>query len=136
MFLPVSYYHGYIPLLIPYLYLFLGLLTYVFYATDKAAAERSSQRISEATLHILAITCGWPGAIVAQEKLRHKTIKTEFRRIFWMTVVANYLLLLSLLTNFGSSILHRLITGLEQLVMETIGQSIPGKIILALCLFQ
>lgn len=32
---------------------------------------------------------GWPGAIIAQQKLRHKTKKTSFRTVFWIVILAN-----------------------------------------------
>jgi uncharacterized membrane protein YsdA (DUF1294 family) len=32
---------------------------------------------------------GWPGAIVAQQMLRHKTSKVSFRVAFWLTVLVN-----------------------------------------------
>ena len=32
---------------------------------------------------------GWPGAILAQQLLRHKTAKLSFRSVFWMSVLLN-----------------------------------------------
>lgn len=32
---------------------------------------------------------GWPGALVAQQLLRHKTAKAEFISKFWATVTLN-----------------------------------------------
>lgn len=32
---------------------------------------------------------GWPGALLAQQFLRHKSTKAEFRSVFWTTVVLN-----------------------------------------------
>jgi len=71
------------------LYLGLSGLSFVAYAIDKRAARRRRRRTPESTLHTLAICGGWPGAIVAQETLRHKTHKPAFRRWFWLTVLAN-----------------------------------------------
>jgi uncharacterized membrane protein YsdA (DUF1294 family) len=40
-------------------------------------------------LHLLALAGGWPGALVAQNRLRHKSRKKPFRTIFWATVAIN-----------------------------------------------
>lgn len=45
--------------------------------------------MSESTLLLLGLVGGWPGAIVAQQTLRHKTIKLSFRVSFWLSVVVN-----------------------------------------------
>lgn len=44
---------------------------------------------------------GWPGALVAQELLRHKTRKREFRVVFRATVVLNCAGFVWLLTPMG-----------------------------------
>jgi uncharacterized membrane protein YsdA (DUF1294 family) len=43
----------------------------------------------ESNLHLLALAGGWPGALFAQQFLRHKSAKAEFRGTFWVTVVLN-----------------------------------------------
>ncbi len=136
VFLPVSYYHGYIPLLVPYLYLFSSMLCFVFYAIDKSSAVKGKWRIPEDTLHAMSVACGWPGAIIAQERLRHKTQKLSFRRVFWFTIITNYGMLLALHVGIGSKLLRNLIYGLEQLVKGNFEHPIPGKFILALCVYQ
>jgi len=77
------------PLWVGGTYLGVSLLTFVFYAIDKSSARRSSQRIAESTLHLLSLAGGWPGALLAQQLLRHKSTKAEFRLAFWVTVVVN-----------------------------------------------
>jgi heme/copper-type cytochrome/quinol oxidase subunit 3 len=37
----------------------------------------------------LSLVGGWPGALVAQQKLRHKSQKQSFRIVFWITVLLN-----------------------------------------------
>jgi len=37
---------------------------------------------------------GWPGAILAQQWLRHKSSKLAFRRWFWCSVALNMALLI------------------------------------------
>ena len=92
---------------------FYGLMsagTFTMYALDKYAAKRSAWRTPEATLHLFELIGGWPGALVAQRTLRHKTKKTTFQLVFWMAAVANTVALAwflladgaaGLRTNFG-----------------------------------
>lgn len=70
-------------------YLGLSLFTFASYYVDKKAAEHRAWRTPEKTLHLLALAGGWPGALIAQQVLRHKSAKTEFRAVFWTTVVLN-----------------------------------------------
>lgn len=70
-------------------YVITSLTCWLFYANDKAAAEDGKWRTSEGTLLMLGLIGGWPGAIVAQQMLRHKTSKVTFRVAFWATVVLN-----------------------------------------------
>ena len=67
----------------------MSLLTFIIYAIDKAAARAQRRRTPESTLHLLALACGWPGALLAQQWLRHKSVKQPFRSVFWATVVLN-----------------------------------------------
>ncbi|PXA68267.1 DUF1294 domain-containing protein [Cryobacterium arcticum] len=71
------------------LYLVASVVCFVVYAVDKSAAKAQRQRVSESTLLFLGVVGGWPGAIVAQQTLRHKTQKASFLRAFWGTVVIN-----------------------------------------------
>ena len=59
------------------------------YAVDKSAAKSDRRRVSEGSLHMVALLGGWPGALIAQQFLRHKSTKTSFRQTFWGTVVIN-----------------------------------------------
>jgi uncharacterized membrane protein YsdA (DUF1294 family)/cold shock CspA family protein len=70
-------------------YMAMSLATFIVYAGDKRAASKMQQRVPERTLHLLALGCGWPGALLAQQLLRHKSSKPAFLRRFWMTVAAN-----------------------------------------------
>ncbi|MGY4857677.1 DUF1294 domain-containing protein [Cryobacterium sp. AP23] len=78
-----------IPLWVAGLYLVASIVCFVVYAVDKSAAAAGRRRVPERTLHLLGIVGGWPGAIAAQQMLRHKTQKVSFRRAFWVTVVVN-----------------------------------------------
>ncbi|MFT7517704.1 MAG: uncharacterized membrane protein YsdA (DUF1294 family) [Myxococcota bacterium] len=70
-------------------YLAISLITFITYAIDKSAARKGSVRTPERTLHLLALAGGWPGALLAQKILRHKTQKKSFRAVFWLSVVIN-----------------------------------------------
>jgi uncharacterized membrane protein YsdA (DUF1294 family)/cold shock CspA family protein len=76
-----------LPLLLAYLVL--SLVAFFAYALDKSAAVSGRWRTSEQTLHLFALAGGWPGALVAQQLLRHKTSKQNFIYVFWLTVFIN-----------------------------------------------
>ena len=78
-----------IPPLVLWVYLGASLLTFVVYAFDKLAAKDGAWRTPEKTLHWLSVIGGWPGALIAQQSLRHKSKKQSFRLGFWVTVVVN-----------------------------------------------
>ena len=64
-----------------------SLICFFLYAWDKGAAPANRRRTPEATLHLWALLGGWPGALVAQHVLRHKSRKSSFQALFWTTVV-------------------------------------------------
>ncbi len=78
------------------LYLVASLLTFAVYALDKRAARRGDRRVAERTLHWLALVGGWPGALLAQHLLRHKTRKPFFRTMLWLTVGLHVVMLTAL----------------------------------------
>lgn len=78
------------------------------YAWDKSAARQNRWRTPESTLHLLALMGGWPGALVAQQRLRHKTAKVSFLAAFWLTMLINCGVLGWLLTPSGASVLRAL----------------------------
>ena len=73
------------------LYLTASAVCFIVYAIDKSAAVAGRWRVSEGTLIFLGLAGGWPGAIVAQQILRHKSNKAAFRSTFWGSVVLNVL---------------------------------------------
>lgn len=86
-------------------YLAMSLATFIVYAGDKRAARLQQWRVSEATLHGLALACGWPGALLAQQLLRHKSSKPAFRRLFWLSVIVNLLGFVLIFTPLGTRLL-------------------------------
>ena len=95
-----------LPHLVAGMYLLLSAATFMAYAADKSAAASGSRRTPEATLHLLALLGGWPGALLAQQLVRHKSTKQEFRRVFWGTVVINVMGLVVLASPIRRSLLH------------------------------
>ncbi|OYT99953.1 MAG: DNA-binding protein [Burkholderiales bacterium PBB1] len=74
---------------VPLVYGGASLLALFVYAFDKSAAVSGRWRTPESTLHLLAVAGGWPGALLAQQMLRHKTTKAKFVVVFWATVALN-----------------------------------------------
>ena len=70
-------------------YLLASVACFIAYALDKSAARSKSRRTAERTLLLLGLAGGWPGAVLAQRWLRHKSAKASFQAKFWVTVVLN-----------------------------------------------
>lgn len=85
-------------------YAVISLLTFVSYAWDKHKSKQAQWRTPESTLQILALIGGWPGGLLAQNWLRHKTRKPRFLWLFWCMVVLNIVALVWL---FRLGILQR-----------------------------
>ncbi|MEZ9338594.1 DUF1294 domain-containing protein [Vibrio splendidus] len=88
-------------------YLVIGIVTFFVYAKDKRAAINGNWRVPEKTLHILSVAGGWLGALIAQDKLRHKTQKQPFRAIYWLTVAMNVAAFVWTLTPSGQVLFGR-----------------------------
>lgn len=87
--LGVGWTTGWLPTPFAAAYAGMSALALLVYWHDKSAARAGRQRTSEATLHLLAMLGGWPGALLAQGLLRHKSSKTSFQWMFWATVIVN-----------------------------------------------
>ena len=79
-------------------YALIGVVTYLVYAKDKQAAQKGTWRTPESTLPLLSVLGGWVGAMMAQNYLRHKTKKPEFRLAYYLTVLVNLAALLYLIS--------------------------------------
>lgn len=93
------------------LYLAASVITFIMYAIDKSAAQSGAWRTPESTLHWLSVIGGWPGGLVAQQVLRHKSTKQSFRTVFWVTVVLNCAAYAWLLTPVGTATLQLWLDG-------------------------
>ena len=67
-------------------YALMSLVAFIAYALDKRAARLNRPRIPEATLHLLELLGGWPGAFIAQRLLRHKNAKVGYQIVYWPIV--------------------------------------------------
>ncbi|MFY0641340.1 MAG: DUF1294 domain-containing protein [Bermanella sp.] len=83
-------------------------MTYVAYAKDKKAAINNEWRVPEKTLHLMSVLFGWPGAAIAQERFRHKTQKTSFVVMFWVTVSINIGVIYALHTPDGLKYINQM----------------------------
>ena len=64
-----------------------NLITYWIYSCDKRRAENGEWRVPEIQLHLLELIGGWPGAFLAQRRLRHKCSKGSYQFVFWLIVL-------------------------------------------------
>ena len=101
---------GKLPYVVLCLYLGASIAAFVAYALDKSAAQNDRWRTQESTLHLLGLIGGWPGALIAQRLLRHKTKKQSFQVAFWTTVILNCGSLIWLLTPQGINILRSILS--------------------------
>lgn len=87
---------GPVPLWVLFAYLGVSAVTFGAYAIDKSAARLRRRRVAETSLILLGMFGGWPGAILAQQLLRHKTAKLSFRAVFWVSVLINVFVFVAL----------------------------------------
>jgi uncharacterized membrane protein YsdA (DUF1294 family) len=57
------------------------------YAHDKRRAVSNEWRMPESSLHLGELFGGWPGAFLAQRRLRHKCAKPGYQVMFWTIVL-------------------------------------------------
>jgi hypothetical protein len=93
-------------------------------------------RVPENTLHLSALMGGWPGSIIGQQKLRHKTKKNSFRVFFCLTLLANLGLLCWLHTSYGAEKFHAYIYQMEYWVITQFGSNDAVTVLLELTKFH
>jgi uncharacterized membrane protein YsdA (DUF1294 family)/cold shock CspA family protein len=108
-FVAGSVFVGKLPLAVLGLYLLSSTLAFVAYTLDKSAARNDRWRTQESTLHFVALIGGWPGALVAQRLLRHKSKKASFQVVFWATVVLNSGAFAWLFSSSGAGVLRSIL---------------------------
>lgn len=102
---------GRLPVAVLAVYLGASIVAFCAYAVDKSAAQHGQWRTQESTLHLFALLGGWPGALAAQGLLRHKSAKTSFQVVFWITVGLNCGALGWLFSAAGRRVLDSLVAG-------------------------
>lgn len=106
LFVAAAAFTGKLPKAVLVLYLAASVVAFLAYALDKSAAQKNRWRTQEKTLHLFALLGGWPGALAAQRLFRHKSKKTSFQAVFWVTVFVNCGVLAWLLTPSGTRMLR------------------------------
>lgn len=71
----------------------INVVALIYFGYDKAQATQSGPRVPEAVLHALTAAGGSPGALLAMQLFRHKTMKGRFRILFWCIVALQATLL-------------------------------------------
>ncbi|NIF86314.1 DUF1294 domain-containing protein [Comamonas sp. Tr-654] len=94
-----------VPRVLWLVYAGLSMLTFMAYWQDKWAAQKGQWRTPEKTLQTMALAGGWPGALLAQQWLRHKSSKTSFQLQFWLMVLINVAAVLWLCSPYGRHVL-------------------------------
>ena len=98
-----------LPNIIGYIYMIMSLVTFVIYANDKNAARTGKWRTPESTMHLFSLIGGWPGALIAQSKLRHKSRKVSFRFYYWLTVALNIFIISWLVLSIDGKVILELL---------------------------
>lgn len=73
----------------------INAVTLLVFGWDKWAARANRRRVAEWDLLMLVLLGGTIGALVAMPLFRHKTLKTAFRRRFWLVLILQGILVLA-----------------------------------------
>lgn len=128
-FVAAAVYAGKLPKAVLGLYLGASVVAFLAYALDKSAARGGRWRTAESTLHGFGLIGGWPGALIAQKVLRHKTSKQPFKTLFWVTVVLNCSALGALLW-YAESPAVRSADGALRSVFDTLSAKFDSLVVL------
>ena len=89
MLMCVAIITGKLPAIILLIYAVLSALTFTLYWQDKRAAINGNRRTPESTLQTFSLIGGWPGGLMAQRLLHHKSSKKSFLLTYWLMVLLN-----------------------------------------------
>ena len=70
-----------------WIYGVMSVACFIAYFRDKRKSIRHQWRTPEITLHLIELLGGWPGGLLAQLTLRHKTRKVTYQVTFWLIVL-------------------------------------------------
>ena len=68
-------------------------IAFAVFGIDKRRAVKDQWRVSEKSMHWLALFGGWPGAVIGRELFRHKTQKMAFRLLLPFFAVLHMVLI-------------------------------------------
>ena len=102
-----------IPWQLAVLYYSASIIAFFMYWGDKSAARKGRWRTRESSLLLCGLIGGWPGALIAQQMLRHKSSKKEFQTSFWGSVAVNCAGLGWVLTPIGSQYLSSALSAIS-----------------------
>ena len=99
---------GRMPRIVFFSYLVFSFIAFFAYWLDKSASVEGRWRTQESTLQFFSLIGGWPGALIAQQLLRHKSRKRSFQAGFWFAVSINIAMLAWLSSPQGAILLAHL----------------------------
>ena len=70
-------------------YIVTSMVAFYAYKRDKEAVQVGAWRTKESRLIVWGLIGGWPGALIARHRYRHKTKKVAFRVGYWLSVLLN-----------------------------------------------
>ena len=87
--LATGYARGSVPLWVIVTLAGLCAVGFLLHGWDKRRARTGGRRVPEASLHLVELLGGWPGALLGTRLFRHKTAKFSYRAAFWLCAAAN-----------------------------------------------
>ena len=93
------------------MYIGMSLFSFLQYWRDKKNAQNGQWRTPEKQLHTVELLGGWPGALLTQQLLRHKTQKGSYQTVFWLIVLIHQVYWLDQL-GFDGQLLQQLLSQL------------------------
>lgn len=73
------------------IYLFMSLVSFILFFIDKKRSTTGGWRIKEYYLHLVELLGGWPGALLGQKFIRHKTKKFSYKIVLWLIILVHAL---------------------------------------------
>lgn len=71
------------------IYFFMSLVSFILFFIDKKRSTSDGWRIKEYYLHLVELLGGWPGALLGQKFIRHKTKKTSYKIVLWLIILVH-----------------------------------------------
>lgn len=76
-------------LVIAAIYTIMSLICFILFYIDKKRSETNGWRIAEYYLHLVELLGGWPGALLGQKYIRHKTQKWKYKLVLWAIILVH-----------------------------------------------